>query len=307
MVRAMHRRLLARLGIGLTALLAAPAARAFPHVVRPGETLASIAEAVYGRIQLEQVLVAANELDVQGGLSIRPGMRLEVPAVTYRRARAGDTWAALAAETLGAERRSDVLAAVNGSSPWLPVEPGAELVLPYNLRLIATAPETLPQLAFRYLGDAKKAWMLGQYNGREGIEVARGEVLLIPLVDLPLTARGKQEAASAAAALASEALGETLRTQRRVAAELPQLLADVRAGRWVDAVRRGSGFLASGDLTDRQLATIHRKLVEAYVALGATGLAASACAALRKVEPGLRLDPNLTSPKVRLACEQGAE
>src|SRR5689334_3216410 len=86
---------------------------AFVHVSKPGETLASVAEHVYGRIQYERLLVAANELDVQGGLSLVPGMRLEIPAVSYRRVVKGDTWAAMAAELLGSPKRSDVLAIAN--------------------------------------------------------------------------------------------------------------------------------------------------------------------------------------------------
>jgi len=92
--------------IALGATLATSAS-AFTHVVQSGETLASIAEHVYGRIQHERILVAANELDVQGGLSIIPGMRLEVPSLAYVRIRKGDTWATLAAEHLGSPKRSD--------------------------------------------------------------------------------------------------------------------------------------------------------------------------------------------------------
>ena len=39
--------------------------RALVHVVRPGETLARIAERVYGSASRERVLVGANALDVQ--------------------------------------------------------------------------------------------------------------------------------------------------------------------------------------------------------------------------------------------------
>lgn len=92
-------------------------------------------------------------------------MRLEVPAASYRRVKKGDTWQAMASEELGSPKRADVLAISNGTNPWLPPEDGAEIVVPYNLRLIITTPDTLPQIAYRYLGDAKKAWMLEQYNG----------------------------------------------------------------------------------------------------------------------------------------------
>jgi hypothetical protein len=299
-------RFIAHLAPILVGVALSTRAVAFTHVVQPGETLASIAEHVYGRIQHERILVAANELDVQGGLSIAPGMRLEVPALAYVRIRKGDTWATLAGEHLGSPKRSDALAIANGTNPWLPVEEGAEIAIPYNLRLIVTAPDTLPQIAYRYLGDAKKAWALEQYNGLKGIEVRRGDVLLVPLTDLPLTEAGKREASLARSLEGTEAHGEMRARQQRVAAELPALIADVRGGRYVDAVRRGAGFLAISDLTNPELAVIQRQLLEAYAALGATGLASAACDAWRKVDPSAILDPDWLSPKLLRACEHTA-
>jgi hypothetical protein len=274
--------------------------------VLPGDTLASIAERVYGRIQYERILVVANELDVQGGVSISPGMRLEIPAVSFRRVKKGETWQTIAAETLGVPKRADVLAISNGTNPWLPVEEGAEIVIPYNLRLICTNPDTLPQVAYRYLGDAKKAWMLEQYNGMKGIELRRGDVVFVPLTDLPLTEEGRKAAALASAAESSQSHGETRSRQRRVASELPLLIADVRGGRYVDALRRGTAFLSMSELSTPELAVIHRQLLEAYVALGSTGLASAACDAWRKADPSAVLDPDWLSPKIIAACEHAS-
>ena len=47
-------------------------AAAFTHIVQKTETLAQIAERTYGRIQYENILVAANALDAQGGSPIVP-------------------------------------------------------------------------------------------------------------------------------------------------------------------------------------------------------------------------------------------
>jgi hypothetical protein len=287
----------------LAALTLATSAEAFPHVVQPGETLASIAEKLYGRIQYERLLVAANELDVQGGLSIVAGMRLEVPSVAYQRVKKEDTWQTIAAERLGSPKRADALAIANGTNPWLPLEDGAEIVVPYNLRLIIVSPDTLPNVAYRYLGDAKKAWALQQYNQRQGIELGRGDVVLIPLVDLPLTDDGKREALAASVATNSEGHGETRAGQRKVQAEIPALIADVRGGRYVDAVHRGTSFLSVADLTTPELAVIHRQLLEAYVALDSTGLASAECQAWRKADPGATLDPTWVSPKILKACQ----
>ncbi len=66
-------------------------AHAFVHVVRPGETLAHIAERVYGQASRENVLVGANALDVQGGTTISPGMHLVVPAPMHHTVARGET------------------------------------------------------------------------------------------------------------------------------------------------------------------------------------------------------------------------
>lgn len=280
-------------------------ARAFPYVVQKGDTLASIAERFYGRIQHEKVLVAANALDAHGGTPIVPGMLLEIPAVSHRRVRKGDAWPALATELLGARHRADVLAIANGTSPWLPPAEGAEIVVPYNLPVITTGGDTIVTIAFKFLGDMNKAWVLDHYNGLQGKRLGRGDVVLVPMTDLPLTEQGRTAARSAAGALHSQAAGDTRQTQRKVHAELPALIADVRNGRYVDAATRGTRFLASGTLTRPQLATVHRQLLEAFAALDAPGLATASCNEWRKNDPSARVDPVLMSPKLVAACERG--
>jgi len=132
--------------------------------------------------------------------------------------------------------------------------------------------------------------------------VKRGDVLLVPLTDLPLTAEGKGLVGSAQGQQASEGRGEIRANQLKVARELAALVSDVRGGRYVDAVRRGNTFLAQGELTRPQLSTVHRQLLEAYVALGAIGLAAESCDAWQKAAPGSPLDPTWLSPKILNAC-----
>src|SRR4051812_33481720 len=94
-LRAVLRRA-ARLVSVIALLSMSTSAHAFPHVVKKGETLAQIAERTYGKVEMEQLLVAANGLDAGGGIPIVPGLRLEVPALGYHRVTAGETWAGLA-------------------------------------------------------------------------------------------------------------------------------------------------------------------------------------------------------------------
>lgn len=295
-------------GFVIIALILWPKARAsaFTRIVNKGDTLASIAESMYGRIQHERLLVAANALDAQGGSPIVPGLLLEIPALTHRTVRQGETWASLATELLGAPHRAEVLAAANGTYPWLPPDEGAQIIVPYNLKVIVSNNDTIVTLAYKYLGNREKAWMLAHYNKISGKRLQRGDVLLIPLTDLPLTEAGKQAAKDAARRTLRQAAGETRDNQKRVDNELPALVADVRGGRYVDAVARGNRFLSSGKLTEPQLAAIHRYLMEAYAALDSPGLAKASCALWRKHARVAELDPNLLSPKLLDACAQSA-
>jgi phage tail protein X len=298
-----HRRLIP-FALCCTLLTIGLDSKAFTHIVHKGDTLASIAEKYYGRIQYEKILVAANALDAFGGSPIAPGMRLEVPAVSYRRIKAGETWAALAEELLGWSQRSDVLAIANGTNPWMYTQEGAQIVVPYNLRVIVSEQDTLVSLAYKFLGDRNKAWVLDRYNNLKGRKLRPGDAILIALTDLPLTAEGKRAASAAAGVICAEAAGGAREAQRRVESELPALIADVRSGRYVDAITRANRFLASGELTKAQLATIHRQLLEAYAALNATGLASGSCEAWRKHDPRAKIDADRLSPKLLAACQR---
>lgn len=289
--------------VTLATALLAPGASAFTHIVQQGETLASIAERTYGRIQYEKILVAANALDAQGGSPIVPGMRLEIPALGHYRVTAGETWASLAKQLLGDPERSDVLAQANDMMPWIAPSDGQEIIVPYNLRLLASQGDSIVTIAQKLLGEKEKAWVLDRYNHLKGQPIRRGDVVLVPLVNLPLTPAGKEEAAASEAAIRAQAAGAAREAQRKVDAEMPALLGDVRAGRYVDAVTRGTRMLAAGELTKPQIASIHRALTEAYVALDATGLAAASCAAWRENDPKAQTnDAVALSPKIVAAC-----
>jgi phage tail protein X len=274
----------------------------FPHIVRTGETLARIAERVYGRVEAEQILVAANGLDNGRGIAIAPGMRLEIPAVAHHRVQAGETWPSLAEQLLGAADRSDVLAYANKAKAWIAPTEGQEIIVPYNLRYVAAAGDSILTVAYRFLGDRDKAWMLDRYNHLGTQPLRRGELVLVPLLDLELTAEGKQEAATSGSLVRSEGAGSARDAQRRTDAELPQLAADVHNGRYVDAVARGNRLLGSGALNRPQLALIYSKLVEAYVALDSQGLAETSCRLWREADPGAVLDPVELSPKIVRVC-----
>ena len=276
-------------------------AEALVHVVQPGDTLAAVAERYYGRIQYERILVAANRLDLAGGTPLMPGMHLLVPTVSYVTAVKGDSWAALAQRHLGSSQRSDVLALSNDSNPWLVPEEGSKILIPYNLAVLLTSDESIVSIAQKYLGDAKKAWTLTHYNNLKKGQLDRGTVVLVPLTDLEL-AEAVRATLTDPERVALDFSATERRSQRKISAEIPALIADIRGGRYVDAVARGNRFVASGVLTVPQQSLVMRQLLEAYAALDASGAAAAACTEWRKLEPSTKLDPTVLSPKVLAAC-----
>jgi len=283
---------LASLLVGAIALAFSGDARAFTHIVKPGETLAQIAERMYASPKLEVVLVGANALDVQGGAVIVPGMRLEVPAPGHRTIVSGETWAALALLWLGSgdPARAELLALSNRGVPWVPPTEGQEIEIPAVITYIAGESETVNSIAARFWADPNRGWELNPYNRREGVLVRRGEVVLVPMPNLKLTDAGK-------------VAGIALEQQRRADADLPQLLADVRYGRYGEALARGNRILGGGSLTRSQLATVHRSLLEAYVAIDARAAASAACTAWRANDPAAVVDPVRVSPKIIAACD----
>lgn len=297
-------RALVILSAALALVFGASRASAFTHIVKPGETLAQIAERVYGDSRRETVLVGANALDVQGGTIISPGMRLEVPAPGHHTVMQGETWAELALSWLGTDdpARTELLAHDNKGVPWVPPVEGQEIEIPAIVTYIAGEGETVNTIASRFWGDPNRGWELNAYNGRQGVMVRRGEVVLVAMPGLRLTEAGRAEARAAAERDGASG-GLALEQQRKADAELPQLLSDVRYGRYAEAVARGNRLLGGAALTHPQLAVLHRALVEAYVALDARAAAAAACAAWKSNDPSWTLDPVRTSPKIRAACD----
>jgi len=290
------------LGVGLFSLATARDAGAFVHVVRPKESLADIATKLYGDASKEGLLASANALDVQGGSAIVPGMHLQIPACDYRRVGEHATWPNLAREYLGSDERADALARVNDAVAWVAPSPGQEIRVPYVLTYIAAEGDTTTAIARRFLGEANRAWEIESYNGKKEWKLLRGEVVLVPISNLDLTDAGRAEASHDDVRGRRESGGQTMAQQKKVAQEIPALLADVRAGRYVDAVARGNRLLGQGELDARARASIDRALVEAYVALDAAGPAAIACDDWHKQEPTATLDPIYVSPKIRDAC-----
>jgi hypothetical protein len=283
-------------------LTLAPAAHAFTHVVKPGETLAQIAARMYGDARKESLLAGANALDAGGGSVIVPGMRLEIPAPIHHKVAPGETWMSLSLAWLGDSRRAEVLARANHGVSWVQPVDGLEVEIPAIVAHIVSAGESSTSLAARYWGDGNRGWELNAFNGRDEAPMRRGEIILVPLADLALTDDGRAEAKNAMDRAVDEVDIARLGAQRRADAEFPALLANLHKGQYVEVVARANRILGCGELTRPQLGILYRALLEAYVALDDAAAAHEACTALRANDPSPRFDPTSTSPKIRSAC-----
>jgi LysM repeat protein len=274
---------------------------AYVHVVRDGETLASIAQRYYGDPRRESVLVAENGLTTQGGSAIVVGLRLMIPTVTYHRVSGGETWGQIAERHFGDVRRAYAIIEANPAVEGTQPPDGAELLIPYPLRHVADQRDTLNHVAQAYYGTTDASRTLRRFNGMRSIRLQRGQVILVPLADLVLSEEGRRLVTEATGSAPTG--GQVRELQARIGDQLPELLDHVRLGRYTEAVSLGNRLLGSGDLTGNQIVTIQRTLAVAYVALARDDLAVVAFGEALARQPDLELDTRRTSPTVIRAFE----
>lgn len=278
---------------------------AFLHVVRPGETLASIAQLYYGDPRRENVLVAENGLTTQGGAAIVVGLRLSIPWVSYHVVGPGETWASIATRHYGDPRRVSALIEANPQVSASQPDEGAELLVPYPLRHVSRQGETARRVAQLYYEDQGRAQVLLRFNAINRQRIARGQIVLVPLADLLLSEAGRR--LTEASAEQPPTGGDVRDLQALINDQLPSLHLHVRRGRYPEAVALGNRLLGSGDLTGNQIVTIQRALAVAYVALDRPDLAQTAFIAALERQPDLELDTRRTSPTVLRAMEAARE
>ncbi len=274
----------------------------YMHVVRPGETLASIAQRYYGDPRRESVLVAENGLTTQGGAAIVVGLRLAIPRVSYHRVQEGESWAQIATQHYGDPRRVSALIEANPDAGGNTPNVGAELLIPYPLRHVARQGDTMRRVAQLYYDDQGEASRLMRFNSMRRQRLARGQIVLVPLADLLLSDEGR--------ALIERTTGDDVEVgatrdmQHEIDEQLPQLREHVRRGRYAEAVALGNRLLGVGELTDIQIVRIFSELAVGYVALDRGDLATDAFARVLERQPDFRPDQRDTSPTVLAAYER---
>lgn len=279
----------------------AAAQQTLVHVVRPSETLASIAELYYGDARREGALVAENGLGMDGGSAIVVGLRLTIPTVRYHRVQAGETWAELAERYYGDVRRAFALIDANSSVAGKQPDVGAELLIPHPLRYVGGHDPVRQAAKDFYDGSSKSMQAVRRFNGLKSGRVARGTILLVPVSNLVLSPRGRKLAESQQ--LACGGMGETRDKQIQVNEDLPRLREHVQRGRYVEAVSMANRLLGLGQLTGNQLVTIQRELGTALIALDREDLATDAFKLMLEQQPDVELGLGDTSPRVLRVLE----
>lgn len=274
----------------------ARAEAALVHIVRPGETLASIAEMYYDDPRRESVLVAENGLTTEGGSAIEVGLRLVIPVVSYHKVEEGETWAVLATRFYGDPARAFALIDANGGKAGGHPDIGAELLVPYPLRHVSGQNESLRKLSKTYYDSYGEMNMIRRFNESSGARVVRGQILLVPLTSLVLSPAGKKVAEEQFGRPMTD--GEVRKKQEAIDERLPVLREHVRLGRYADAVALANRLIGGGDLSGNQAVTINRELGTALVALGSDEMALEAFSALLDQQPDAEFDSVRTSPKV---------
>jgi LysM repeat protein len=277
---------------------------AYVHIVRPGDTLASISQQYYGDAHRERVIVVENGLTAQGGASIVAGLRLIIPTVNYHSVTANETWNDIAVRFYGDSRRAFAISEANptlGSQP----DPGAEVVIPYPVRHIAGQHETLSKISQRYYGTSDNTKTLQRFNKLRSSRLQRGQLVLVPLSDLKLSPDGQRLMAEKTGRKEPE--GSLRDTQLAAEEQLPRLNVHNRRGQYVDTVSLGNRLLAAGPLSSRQRAAVMQELAVAYVALRRYDLAEEAFRSMLGIQPSYRPDPIRTSPLVIQAFKRAMQ
>ena len=252
----------------------------------PGETLASIAELYYGDPRRESVLVAENGLASEGGSAIVVGLRLVDPdrRLSPRRstARPGPS---SPTRYYGDPQRAFALIEANGGKAGEHPDVGAELLMPYPLRVVASQNDPLRKIAKTYYDSMAAMNIVRRFNQAQAAASCAARSCSRRSPTCVLSAQGKKLAEAQVGA--PQLGGDVRKKQTEIDAELPMLRDHVRQGRYADAVAMANRLIGNGDLTSSEVVTIHRELGTALRRArqrrpGARGVHGAARAAARR-------------------------
>jgi len=195
------------------------------------------------------------------------------------------------------------LAQANDTDAWirLPKEPRSSV--PYNLRYIATQADTIVTITQKFHRRKGQRRGCSSVQPHEGATGRRGDVILVPLTNLPLTEAGKAEAAASTPRCQPGGGPRRESAARKVGSEMPVLLGDIRAAATSTPSPEVGGCRARRP--DQAAARPHpRQLTEAYARARSGRARGRIVRRLARERPKVRLDPVMLSPKDHAACSR---
>ncbi len=267
------------------------------YIARKGDTLALLAAEYYGDRRHAVFIMAANNIQQMKPLRSRQRLRIPVgPTITVN---LGDTLTGLAERHLGDKRRAAFLAEFNGLDAYDSLPVGEEINIPFHVTHRITSNETLRTVAKRYLGSAKEAKTLQQYNFLETLKPKRGDTIFIPVKHVRV--RNSRLPAPDPESKSRRAKRREMRKEAKRL--LPDALTAWRSGDFA-TIKRDLTKLDIDYLNAQRAAAVGILLGGAYIAFGDND---SALALFRRVlerVPKYSLSTYNYSPKIRTVWVQ---
>ncbi len=273
------------------------------HIVRPGDTVDSLAQEYYGDAHRAAVLRGANNLPLDEEITLAVGEPLIIPEGRQRAVAEGEGWADLARIELGTAERAWYLAEVNNSSTdeGAPGPTKGQIVtVPYLLPLALT--EGLAATVQRFFPNHTNrdrlttARLLLKLNpGLRPRGMARGTRIVLPLMDLTILPAKRASIEREQAALRSD---DDQNRQRDATVELERLAELLSAGSYIEVIELSGRIAGSTQLTEAQRISLHRSLGQALLAVDRPDLALREFTALVALQPDFQFDQVTTSPTV---------
>jgi tetratricopeptide (TPR) repeat protein len=268
---------------------------AWTHMARSGETLEQLSVRYYGTPDKTVVIRAANGFVHPDNGRLTEGEPVEIPEVLYIRVTEADSWQTLANAFLSSPIRAPFLAGLNGfdESKMPPV--GTIIQIPFHLRHIFAADESLKSIVrMYYRGKTSVDWLI-RYNSPTKKKYGQGDVIIVPLADLVFT---DEEQTRIEAFRADRYTRLDLKRQEEAREIIASLKEDFDMGRYVQIVANASKLIGFGRLTVPQEIGVYNFLAYAYVALDESKSAEAAFRRALDLQPDMELSSLTSSPKI---------
>ncbi len=279
----------------LMVLLSSRVGVAWTHMARSGETLEQLAVRYYGTAEKTPVIRAANGFVHPDNGRLTEGERVEIPEVSYIRVTDSDSWQSLANTFLSSPQRASFLAELNGFDESKPAPSGTIVQIPYHLRHIFAADESLKTIVRLYYPKKFSIDRLIRYNSPSKKKYGQGDVIIVPLTELAFT---DEEHARIDAIRAERYTRNDLVHQEEARETIASLKEDFENGRYVQIVAEASKLIGFGHLTVPQEIGVCNFLAYAYIALDEPKSAEASFRRALTLQPDMELSSLTASPKI---------